>query len=89
MLPWPPQSPDLNSIEHLRNELERQIPRNQRYTKLDFNTAIKSKWNEITANTLKTLINSMPRRLLEVEAKSYILSYINYSQELSNPRLIN
>ena len=36
----------------------------------------KSKWNEITADTLKKLIDSMPRRLLEViKAKSYQTFY--------------
>ena len=76
VLPWPPQSMDLNPTEHLWDELERQIPKTQRYTKSKFITAIESKWNEITADTLKKLINSMPRRLLEViKVKGYQTSY--------------
>ena len=38
--------------------------------------AIKSKWNDFTADTLKKLINSMPRRLLEIiKAKGYQTSH--------------
>ena len=60
-------------MEHQWDELERQIPKNQRYEKSKFITAMKSKWNEVTADTLKKLINSMPRRLLK--PKGYQTSY--------------
>jgi|KBSSwiStaDraftv2_1062776.scaffolds.fasta_scaffold275747_2 transposase len=67
-LTWPPQSPDLNPIEHLWDELERRlrkrenIPRN----KQELFSALKEEWLNIEPHVLANLIDSMPRRVKAV-----------------------
>lgn len=67
-LTWPPQSPDLNPIEHLWDELERRlrkrenIPRN----KQELFSALKEEWFNIEPPVLANLIDSMPRRVKAV-----------------------
>lgn len=63
VLEWPPQSPDLNPIEHLWDELDRRIPKSKRKGLKEFRTALFEEWNKIEQNVLKTLVDSMPRRL--------------------------
>lgn len=64
---WPPQSPDLNPIEHLWTDLKRRV-----YAKIPFaNTtelqrAAEESWAEIPKGTLLNLIRSMPERVREV-----------------------
>jgi len=68
MLPWPAQSPDLNPIENLWNELEIRIrkhkpmPRN----KNDFFAALKEEWYKIDEDRLIRLVKSMPNRIKAV-----------------------
>jgi len=62
---WPSQSPDLNPIEHLWSELERQIRRCPKNMK-NFNeleSALQEEWSKITNDVLMKLIESMPRRI--------------------------
>ncbi|CAK9810849.1 Transposable element Tc1 transposase [Anthophora quadrimaculata] len=76
LLSWPLQSPDLNPIEHLWDELDRKIPKSDRYTKPKLIAALKKAWDEVQSKTLKKLIHSMPNRLLEViKAKGYQTAY--------------
>ena len=76
LLSWPPQSPDLNPIEHLWEELKRQIPKSERYSKTKFMAALQKSWDNIKPSILKKLIRSMPNRLQEViKAKGYQTSY--------------
>jgi hypothetical protein len=62
---WPAQSPDLNPIEHLLDELEcslHSIP--QRPTSLTaLATALQEEWAAIPLETFKHLVESLPDRV--------------------------
>lgn len=65
---WPSQSPDLNPIEHLWDDLKRRL-RSQpsRPTTADGLFAeLKRLWNCTSSETTRTLVASMPRRVQEV-----------------------
>ncbi len=68
LLKWPPQSPDLNPIEHLWDVVEREIhimdvqPTNLQQLR----DAIMSIWNKISEECFQHLVESMPRRIKEV-----------------------
>jgi len=72
VMEWPPQSPDLNPIEHLWRILEIQIrsrpqlPRNAHELK----QALLEEWEKISPNDTAKLVNSMQKRCMAViEAK--------------------
>ncbi len=68
LLKWPPQSPDLNPIEHLWNVVEREIcimdmqPTNLQQLR----DAIMSIWTNISEECFQYLVESMPRRIKAV-----------------------
>jgi hypothetical protein len=76
ILKWPSQSPDLNPIEHLWEELDRRI-RTQNYSNQDdLFCALKKEWAKIPQNSIIKLIESMPRRCKAVlSAKGYATKY--------------
>ncbi len=67
-LPWPAQSPDLNPIENLWDELDRKVrkhkplPKNQD----DLWRILQEEWLKLDENTIKSLVDSMPRRIAAV-----------------------
>ncbi len=67
-LKWPPQSPDLNTIEHLWDVVEREIsiidvqPTNLQ----QLCDAIMSIWTNISEECFQHLVESMPRRIKAV-----------------------
>jgi len=69
-LDWPAQSPDLNPIEHLWNELERRLrARPFRPTSVsDLTNALLQEWPKIPINTLLNLVESLTRRVEAVMA---------------------
>jgi len=77
-LPWPPQSPDLNPIENIWDELERRVrkcvplPKNE--TELfDF---LQNEWSNIDQSVYCNLVESMPRRVKAVKkSKGYSTKY--------------
>lgn len=68
MLPWPAQSPDLNPIESLWNELEIRIRKHKpRPTnKNDFFAALKEEWYKIDESRITRLVKNMPNRIIAV-----------------------
>ncbi len=62
-LKWPPQSPDLNPIEHLWDVVEREIRiMDLQQTNLQrLHYAIMSTWTKISDKCFQHLVESMPR----------------------------
>lgn len=68
VLDWPSQSPDLNPIEHLWNEVDRQLRKLP--TKISSKEVlwecIEEVWNNIDPEFLKKLVETMPERVNDV-----------------------
>lgn len=67
-LDWPAQSPDLNPIEHIWDELERRIKMRTRKPSsfADLSFALTEEWSQIPVETYRKLVESMPSRVKEV-----------------------
>nr|CCA18549.1 transposase putative [Albugo laibachii Nc14] len=65
VLQWPPQSPDLNPIEHLWDVLKRKLSSYQNPSQGIHESweRIEEKWNEIPKEECTAIIASMPRRI--------------------------
>ena len=77
-LDWPAQSPDLNPIDHLWDELEQSLQaRPSRRTSVsDLTNALLEEWSKIPTNTLLNLEESLPRRTKAVKgAEGGLMSY--------------
>lgn len=63
ILPWPPYSPDLNPIEHCWALLSREVYKeNRQFDNVNqLKAAILSAWDEIDAEAIANLIESMPQ----------------------------
>ncbi len=68
LLKWPPQSPDLNPIEHLWDVVEREIHiMDVQSTNLQqLRDAIMSIWSKTSEECFRHLVESMPRRIKTV-----------------------
>ena len=68
VLDWPAQSPDLNPIENLWNELDRRLKDRDCNSEDDLFDTLKDGWDSIPADYMEKLIDSMPRRCAAVIA---------------------
>jgi transposase len=64
----PPQSPDLNPIEHIWSEVERRLRRRRYKNREELKTALVEIWGTISEEVTSKLIDSMKRRLEAVIA---------------------
>lgn len=65
-LKTPPQSPDLNPIEHLWDLLEKKIRQHVITSKESLRNVLQTEWEKITTEETEKLVYSMPNRLAEV-----------------------
>jgi transposase len=70
VLPWPSQSPDLNPIENLWNEVDRRVRKRAQLptNKEELWTAVLEEWNGIPPDLCAKLCDTMPRRLKDVRS---------------------
>jgi transposase len=68
VLDWPPQSPDLNPIEHLWVHLKRKLSEydNEPSGMIELWERVEAEWNKIPQQVCMDLIESMPRRIAAV-----------------------
>lgn len=76
LLSWPPQSPDLNPIEHLWSILKRKIREHSITSKETLKNCLIQEWNAITPEECKMLVSSLPKRIRAViKAKGFTTKY--------------
>ncbi|GFW40691.1 transposable element Tc1 transposase [Trichonephila clavipes] len=61
ILPWQARSPNLSPVEHMCDQLKRQIP--SCHSVHDLELAVQDLWAHLPQNNIKCLINSMPDRV--------------------------
>ena len=66
VLPWVAQSPDLNPIEHLWDQLAKKVDEMRPTSLPDLKEKIYSSWESIPPEVTAKLVNSMPTRVQEV-----------------------
>ena len=68
ILPWPAQSPDLNPIEHLWQELKRRLASYETYAASmhELWERVQLEWEKFTEDDCMRLIESMPSRIRAV-----------------------
>lgn len=66
VLDHPAQSPDLNVIEHLWDDIGRKLLEKDVRNKTDLRREICAVWETVSSDVTKKLVESMPRRLKEV-----------------------
>uniref|UniRef100_A0AC34RLD5 Transposase n=1 Tax=Panagrolaimus sp. JU765 TaxID=591449 RepID=A0AC34RLD5_9BILA len=76
LMEWPSQSPDLNPIEHLWNELGKRVGARTHRNQDELFEDLQREWRAIPLNVLTNLVESMPRRCAEVlKCKGYAVKY--------------
>lgn len=65
-MPTPPQSPDLNPIEHLWQYLDVEIRKRDIRSLIDLKSALLEEWEKIPETVTRNLVESMGRRLSAV-----------------------
>jgi hypothetical protein len=62
-LPWPARSPDLNSIEHIWHLIDIELTKLKLTSLSELEQALHSIWNQISRQTVLSMIETMPNRL--------------------------
>ena len=78
LLPWPGQSPDLNPIEHLWDELEHHVRSKQNHPKnlRELELLLQECWSEISHEIYQKLVASMVHQIEAViKARGYPTRY--------------
>uniref|UniRef100_A0A1I7XJ32 DDE_3 domain-containing protein n=1 Tax=Heterorhabditis bacteriophora TaxID=37862 RepID=A0A1I7XJ32_HETBA len=60
------QSPDLNPIEHLRNDAEKEVQKQKPSNIKALEAIVKKAWAQISVRRCANLVDSMPRRCASV-----------------------
>ncbi|GFY05009.1 DDE_3 domain-containing protein [Trichonephila clavipes] len=80
-LAWPARSPDLSLVEHVWDQLKRQMP--SCHSVHDLELAVQNLWAHLLQDNLRCLINSMPGRVAAcIAAGGFVHSAIEVAQYL-------
>ncbi|GFU64369.1 DDE_3 domain-containing protein [Trichonephila clavipes] len=60
-LPWPARSPEFSSVEHVWDQLKRQMP--SCHSVHDLELAVQDLWAHLPQDNIRCVINSMPDRV--------------------------
>ncbi|GBM62360.1 Transposable element Tcb1 transposase [Araneus ventricosus] len=72
----PPQSSDLNPIEHIWREVEVRVRKHEIKTKSELKTVMMEEWMNIDAEITKIVVKPIPKRLKAVvDGKGYPTTY--------------
>ena len=65
ILPWSPQSPDMNRIEHLWNKVDWcfQHRKDLPIGKDDLRKKLQEEWNNVEVEAIQKLVKSMPNKV--------------------------
>ena len=79
VLDWPAQSPDLNPIKHLWDELERRLQAKPNHPTAapNLTNALVAEWKQVPAAMFQHLVESLPRRVEAVKAAKGNQLHIN------------
>lgn len=69
MIDWPPQSPDMNPIEHVWDYIGRKIEKETFQNAESLFNRIKDIWDHLPLDYLRKLVDGMPKRIKELKAK--------------------
>lgn len=69
MIDWPPQSPDMNPIEHVWDYIGRKIQNERFFNHESLFLRIKHIWDNLPIDFLHRLVDSMPKRVKELKSK--------------------
>lgn len=76
LLEWPSQSPDLNPIEQLWQEVDGEVKRRAPKSLDQLEEVLKQAWSQIPEGKCQRLVESMPRRIQAViKSKGYPTRY--------------
>lgn len=63
VLDWPPQSPDMNPIEHCWDAIGRKLAQRHHNSKADLLVSLREEWEALPTDYLRRLVESMPKRV--------------------------
>jgi len=76
VLDWPPQSPDLNPIEHVWDHIYRKLVGRRFKNLAELYHGVETEWKAVDLNYLVKLVDSMPKRCAAVlKARGFPTKY--------------